>query len=329
MKSLLLAALGAGLTALAPVSFPGGESGIGFDDLGFAPSIQRVLVPGGRTGKLALIDPARQATEIVSGFSAGTAYGGGHGEGITSADEGRGVIFVTDRSAKQLNVIDEQSRKIVASASLGAGPDYVRYVSLTDEVWVTEPRAQGIEIFSLPESGTPKPFRSGFVQLPGRPEALVIDRVQERAYTNLWSDATIAIGPRARRVVGRWDNGCKGSRGLALDERRGLLFVGCAEGKVSVLSTAGGGQVGEAASGSGVDIIAYNPMLAHLYLPGGDSATMATIGISSDGKASVLGTVSTASDAHCVTTDDRSQVYVCDPRHGRLLVFKDSLPASK
>ena len=36
---------------------------------------------------------------------------------------------------------------------------------------------------------------------------------------------------------------------------------------------------------------------------------MATIGISSEGKASVLGMVSTARDSHRVTTDGRDQVY--------------------
>jgi hypothetical protein len=54
---------------------------------------------------------------------------------------------------------------------------------------------------------------------------------------------------------------------------------------------------------------------------------MATIGISADGKASVLGTVATARDSHCVTSDGRNQVYVCDPGHGRILVFRDALPA--
>ncbi len=30
--------------------------------------------------------------------------------------------------------------------------------------------------------------------------------------------------------------------------------------------------------------------------------------------------------AHCVTADDRDQVYVCDPADGEIIVFKDSLP---
>jgi len=328
MRHLVLAALTATLTALSPVSFPGAEGGIGFDDLGFAPSLHRVLVPGGRTGKLMLIDPQTRRTEIISGFTQGAEYGGGHGEGITSADEGPGVIFVTDRSSKRLNVVAEQSGKIVATAPLGAGPDYVRFVAESSEVWVTEPRVQGIEVFSLPADGTPRPVHSGFIEVPGGPEALVIDHPHKRAYANLWSDRSVVIDLKSRKVTSRWPNGCKGSRGLALDGGHGFLFVGCEEGKVSILGTADGQQLGEASSGAGVDIIAYNPGLAHLYLPGGESATMATIGISSEGKGSVLGMVSTAKDSHCVTTDGRDQVYVCDPAHGRILVFKDSLPSS-
>jgi hypothetical protein len=44
----MLAASGA--ITLTPLALPGGESGIGFDDMGFAPSIHKVLVPAGRSG---------------------------------------------------------------------------------------------------------------------------------------------------------------------------------------------------------------------------------------------------------------------------------------
>jgi DNA-binding beta-propeller fold protein YncE len=328
MKSLIFAATVASLTAVASISFPGGEAGIGFDDLGYATAIDRVIVPGGRTGRLMLIDPATLKAETISGFSKDAEYAGGHGEGITSADEGHSFIFVTDRSSRRLSVIDEKTKKVVADAQLAAGPDYVRFVSETNEVWVTEPRAQRIEIFSLPEASTPTPAHVGFIDVPGGPESLVIDHSRSRAYTNLWSDKSIAIDVKDRKIVAHWPNGCKGSRGLALDERRGFLIVGCDEGMGSVLDVKRGTRLSEASSGSGVDIIAYNPRLAHLYLPAGDSATMATIGISSDGTVTVLGTVPTAHDSHCVAADDRDQVYVCDPRRGRILLFKDSLPAS-
>src|SRR5436190_13606239 len=48
---------------------PGGERGIGFDDLRFSPGMHRVLAPAGRTGKLDLVDPRSLAIESVDGFS--------------------------------------------------------------------------------------------------------------------------------------------------------------------------------------------------------------------------------------------------------------------
>jgi hypothetical protein len=318
------------VTALATLSsrpFPGGRHGIGFDDLSFAPTLRKVMVPGGRTGKLALIDPDSQNIEFISGFSEHTRYSGGHGEGITSSDAGRGLIYVTDRSARLLDIIHPNAKKIIARARLASGPDYVRFVSEANEVWVTEPGAERIEIFSLTASGPPAANHSGFISIPGGPESLVIGRGQ--AFTHLWRGNTLAIDIKNRSVVDRWPNGCKDSRGIALDEKRGLLFAGCDEGKVSVLDLKSGRIIGDASGGAGIDIIAYNQKLAHVYVPSADSGTITIVGVSSSGTPAVLKTVDTVDGAHCVTVDDRDQVYVCDPMHGKILVFKDTLPASK
>jgi DNA-binding beta-propeller fold protein YncE len=313
----------------ASVAVPGGAGGIGFDDLGFSSSLNKVLVPAGRTGTLALIDPQTKQVATIGGFASSQSFAGGHGEGITSVDEGKGALFVTDRTSKRLSVVDPASKSVVASAALASGPDYVRYVAETNEVWVTQPRAQGIEIFSLPATGTPQPAHAGFISVPGGPESLVIDHKRRRAYANLWKDTTVAIDLAGRKLVARWPNGCKGSRGLALDDDRGFLFVGCDEGKLQVLSLDTGKVLGSASSGDGVDIIAYNPKLAHAYLPGADSATMAVIGVSAAGAPSVLKTVKTAHGAHCAAADDRGGVYVCDPAAGAIIAITDTLPASK
>jgi hypothetical protein len=69
MKHLSTVFMVAALGALSPHPFPGGSQGIGYDDLGFAPTLRKVMVPGGSTGKLALIDPDTQNIEIIGGFS--------------------------------------------------------------------------------------------------------------------------------------------------------------------------------------------------------------------------------------------------------------------
>lgn len=311
------------------VRLPGGEAGIGFDDLGFSAMLGRVLVPGGRSGNLDLVDPATRGVTVVGGFSSQIRFGGGHGEGATSVDEGAGYLFATDRTSVTVNVIAPTEKKIVATARLAAAPDYVRYVDLTRELWVTEPDNDRIEIFRLEGSKPPRPVHAQFVAVKGGPESLVIDGSRGRAYTHLWEAMTLAIDLKSRAIVERWPNGCSGSRGIALDRSRGFLFAGCAEGKAVVLDVAHGGrQLGTARSGTGVDIIDYDANLGHLYLPGAGSQTLAILGVSDAGGLTLLGTLPTAPSAHCVVSDQKGNAYVCEPRKGRLLVLRDPYPAS-
>ena len=315
------------LTA-TPVPLPGGAAGIGFDDLGFSPTLKKLLVPAGRTGNLDLIDPRTSEVVPIGGFSSTGSFAGGHGEGTTSVDEGRGLLFATERTSASVVVVDAATRTIVARAALASESDYVRFVAPTGEVWITEPDKERIEIFSLPASGTPTPAHAAFITIPGGPEALLIDAARGRAYTHLWKGSTLAIDIRKREMVRTWTNGCDGSRGIAMDAKRGFLFVGCAEGKAVTIDLDKDGAVLDSLShGSGVDIISYNAELGHLYLPGGRSATMAILGVASTGRLTLLGTVKTANRAHCVVSDDQRQAWVCDPERGQLLLVRDSLPA--
>ncbi len=319
---LLLIAAAQPLTTLP---LPDGKGGIGFDDLGFSPTLHRVLAPSGRTGRLNLIDPTSQAIDSIEGFSKRGSFLSGHGEGTTSADFGHGLLFASDRGLKVVDIVDPKQKRIVGSAHLGGGPDYVRWVEGNSEVWVTEPGRKAIEYFKLEAGSHPKLVLGGTIGVADGPESLVVDATRGRAYTHTWHDSTMAIDLASHKQVAKWSNGCDGSRGIALDEKRGFLFVGCDEGKAVALDVAHEGKIlGTADSGKGVDIIAYSPGLAHLYLPGGDSATMAIIGVGAHGGLTILGTVPTASDAHCVTADDLGNAYVCDPSKGRLLVLADS-----
>ena len=311
------------------LEIPGGSGGVRFDDLQYSSVLGKVLLPAGKTGDLDLVDPHTLAVTAISGFSTGSAGKHRWGEGTTSVDEGAGLLFASDRTSRTVKVIDPASRKIVASAPLASGPDYVRFVAPTREIWVTEPGAEQIEIFRLPEGKAPTPVHEAVISVPGGPESLVIDAQRGVAYTNLWKDQTLAIDLRKRTVVSRWPNGCEGSRGLALDSADGWLFVGCAEGGASVLNVAQGGKVlDHLKAGEGVDIIAYDPSLRHLYVPGARSATLSILGISTAGKLSLLGTFPTEKGCHGVAAVG-GKAFVPDSRGGRLLVIVDPFPPAK
>lgn len=308
-------AWGATGSPAATITLPGGEHGIGFDDMTYSTALRRFIIPGGQAGSIFLVTPHSGEVTVIDHVS------DGHGKGITSATDGLGYIFVGNRSADEIVIVDPRTRRVVARQRLAAAPDYVRYVKALRELWVTEPDAEQIQIFQVHTDDTPHLEQGDKIHIPGGPESLVIDDRRGMAYTNLWSSKTLAIGLVGHRVVSRWPNSCADSRGLAFAPRMGLLFVGCKEGKAVSMDPADGGTIlSTAATAKGVDIIAYDGSTSRLYVPGGPSGTLTVLSVAPSGRLKPQASLHTATDAHCVVSDGHGTVYVCDPQHGRLLV---------
>jgi hypothetical protein len=213
---------------------------------------------------------------------------------------------------------------VTATAALAGDPDYVRWVASKREVWVTEPDKEQIEIFSLASVGPPRLARAGTIAVKGGPESLVIDTQRNRAFTHLWRGSTVPVDIATRAVGGAFPNGCKGSRGIALDSTRGMLFAGCSEGKAVVLDVDHGGKVLDSIqTPPGVDIISVNLSLHHLYVPAASDGSVSVLGVGGQGTLSRLGVFRAAKGAHCATGDDQRRVWVCAPETGSLLVFDD------
>ncbi len=307
------------------IALPGGQEGTGFDDLGFSAAIGKVLAPAGGTGNLDLVDPTTSAVTPISGFSV-EPWHGGHNDGVTSVAAHGGTLYATDRTTQTLRVVDAAQRTIVASVGLAAGPDYVRFVKATNELWITEPPGHQIEVLALGNGAAP-PAPTGTIAMPVGPESLVVDEAHGRAYANTWTDSTMAIDLHTRQIVAQWPNGCRRSRGLALDEARGFVMVACGEGAVSVLDVRSGAVLGHAqAAGVGVDIIAFAPSTHHLWAPSVRAEETTVFAVGDHGALRVVGAVSSPLGAHCVTTDAHGRGYVCDPRGGRLWSIPDPAP---
>lgn len=310
------------------VAIPGGEGGVRLDDYYFDRTLNRLVVPAGRTGRLLFIDPKSSGVSSMVGFPAPAPSAGPVSGGLTSADGVGGVIFTTDRTDRALYVVDGRKRAIIARSALASGPDYVRYVAPTKEIWVTEPKDKRIEIFSLaPSTGQfTVPVSSEFITSKDDEfEALAVDPARGRAYSNQ-GDKTVAIDLKTREIVATWPNSCKSGEGLALDAERGYLVVACREGMAVVLDVGREGNVlSSLPFGDGIDIIALAPETSRLFLPGAKSGTMAFVALSNEGKLTLLGQAETAKGAHCVATDNAGAAWVCDPNAGRLLRFTDRL----
>jgi DNA-binding beta-propeller fold protein YncE len=296
---------------------------IGLDDMYFSQSLGRVLVPSGRTGKIQLIDPATASiVDSIGGFATQAASTGERWTGPTSVDEAGKLLLVTNRSTHQLDVVDPKSKRILSAAPLEAGPDYVRNVPKTEEVWVTEPRVEKIEIFRLPP-GSSDVKHSASLEIKGGPEALVIDNTRAVAYTNIDGGKTLVIDLKSRAIIHEWSNGCEDAEGALLGDSGRFLFIACREGKVVSIDPDHGDVLSSMTTGAGVDIIAYNPKLRHIYAPGSKDAKITILSVSAKGELSIVQTLPGVEHGHCVVADDHDNFYVCDPNRAGLLVYHD------
>lgn len=330
--ALACVALGAPTTALAAaprapqavIPIPGGRHGIGFDDLGYAAPLDRVTVPAGAMGNLVLIDPATDALAIIPHVSASSAPGESHREGTTSAMYADGYLFASDHAPDAIVAIDPRRRVVVGRTPLAGGPDYVRYVARTHEVWVTEPDRQQIQVFRLVVGSRPILTPETVIHIAGGPESLEIDAARSRAYSNLWKGDTVEMDLTTHAVLATWPNTCKRSHGIAIDEAHDHVFVGCGGGKVVTLAPAEDGRVlASAHAGAGIDIISYDARLQHLYVPGAAAGTLTIFDAAPSGALKPLAVYRTAKHAHCVTHDRSGHVYVCDPADGTILRIDD------
>jgi DNA-binding beta-propeller fold protein YncE len=318
---LFVSVCGAACTSspeVQPLALPSGSPGIGLDDLRYSSAMGSVLVPGGRTGDLDVVDTHTYAVTAISGFSAEDGFDGGHDFGATSVEEVDGLLYVTDRTTERLYVVDPGSKQITRSVELSASPDYVRYTG-AGELWVTEPDAEQIEIFRLADLTS-----VGTVSVPGGPESLVIDRVRGRAYAHADGGLSVAIDLADRDIVETWSNGCTTPKGIALDADLGLLVVGCGEGTLVSMDVVAAGAIrGQLAFDGGIDVLGYDSLRHRVYAPAGKTGTLGIVHIAPGGALELSRSVATAAGAHCATTDGAGTVYVCDPAGGRLLVIAD------
>ena len=336
------------------------EAPISYDDFTYDAELNRVIIPGGETGEVALIDPKTMHTRLLSGFSHQTDSAVPV-IGTSSVAIARGYLFGLDQYTNTIKTVDLRTGNVVASTALQNAPDYIRYVSATGELWVTEKGLGQIEVFSVSNDNPPVLKSSDNISIPNGPEALIIDDARGLAFTNRPKQGlTDVIQVMTHSVIAHWGNGCSEARGMAIDGADGYLFVACREGKIVAMDINNDGyQVANQNYGSKLDFVAYNPHLHHVYLPSAASgivaifqlqvsvATPLTAGTNSPGAGSsaspsltseaspaptvntsleLLGTADTAPGSKCVTTDNDNNIWVCDPSGGRVFAIQDTLP---
>jgi len=208
---------------------------------------------------------------------------------------------------------------------MAAAPDGLIYIAATRELWATSgappigiPAAdRSIKIFSASPPMSLSP--AGKIPLPGSAEGYAVDNVHGRFYTNLEETGqTVASDVRKRAVVSTWRS-CDDPSGVAIDSKRGFVFVACND-HVIVLDTAHDGRVvGSIPTGAGVDNIDYTEDAGLLYVAAAEAAQLTVARIDDKGKPITMALVPTTKGARSVVAGTRGRAYLIDPVGGRIL----------
>src|SRR5215471_18604301 len=259
--------------SVKPIALPGANGLVMLDYIAYDNLNRRLWVPAGNIGSVDVIDGVTDHIERVDGFSVAQVELSGklRPVGPSSVAIGAGAIYVGNRADSKICVIDGRTlelRDCIAfappSAGMAAAPDGLMYIPATRELWATSgappigiPSADSsIRIFSASQPTRPTP--SGKISLPGSAEGYALDNMHGRFYTNIEETGqTVAIDVRKRTIVSTWRS-CNDPSGVAVDSKRGFVFVACGD-HVIVLDTAHDGSVaGSLATGGGVDNIDYD-----------------------------------------------------------------------
>lgn len=319
---------------VTPLPLPGAHGLVMLDYFAYDRNSRLLWVPAANTGSVDVIDTATDQIKRIEGFTVAQVEfrGKTRAMGPSSVALGDGVAYIGSRADSKICVIEAHTLKLgnciafaPGSAGLASAPDGLIYIAATKELWATSgappvgvPAAEkAIKIFSASPPTNLVP--SGKIPLPGSAEGYAVDNAHRRFYTNLEEvGQTIAINVKNREVVGKWRS-CDDPSGVAVDGKRGFVFVACID-HVIVLDTSDEGKtVGSVPAGAGVDNIDYAEETGLLYVAAQDAAQLTIARIEDSGKPVVLAVVPTAKGARSVVAGENGRAYLIDPLGGQIL----------
>jgi DNA-binding beta-propeller fold protein YncE len=294
----------------------------------------RLWVPAGNTGSVDVIDARTDEIKRVEGFPVKQVEFRGklRPVGPSSVAIGDGMVYVGSRADSKICAIDSHSLKLGSclefappSAGMAAAPDALIYIAVTHEVWATAgappvgvPAAdRSVQILSAAQPTNL--VRVGKIPLPASAEGYAVDNLHERFYTNLEETGqTVAIDVRQRKVVNTWRS-CNDPSGVAVDTKRGFVFVACSD-HVIILDTLHDGRVaGSIPTGEGVDNVDYDEDSGTLYAAAAEAAQLTIAQIDDRGNPMVTAIVPTTKGGRSVVAGANGCSYVIDPLGGRIL----------
>jgi YVTN family beta-propeller protein len=178
--------------------------------------------------------PNVDVIDLAKGERVGVVEGVERAHGIVIVPDGKRG-FATAGKSNKLVVFDPVTLKVTNQIDTGENPDVLLYVSSTKEVWSFNGKSKNVTCVdptSLEVKAT--------IVLEGKPELAVEQPDKGIVYVNYEDKSVVcAIDAKTHKVIDVHPLAPgEEPTGLALDAANGLLFAGCGNKKLVVISTA-------------------------------------------------------------------------------------------
>lgn len=254
----------------------------------------RLFVP--RSARVIVLDLSGDDLKLV-GEIADTP--GVHGVAL-DPKSGRG--FTSNGGDGSVTVFDLKSLKTLGKVKAGEGTDAIVFDPASGKVFAMNHKGGDITAFSA-DADFSQAVQTTAIPVGGTLEFAAVDEAGH-LYVNVEDkNQTVAIDTRAMKVTDRWDLGeGKEPTGLAIDVKKGLLFVTCHNEKLIVLDARTGKIVATLPIGKDVDGCAFDPERELAFSSNGDG-TLTLVSDRDAAHPAVVGAVATQPGARTIALD--------------------------
>jgi DNA-binding beta-propeller fold protein YncE len=277
----------------------GGEGG--WDYVNFDPSSNRLYIARATRAMVVDVESGKLIGEIPD-------TNGIHGVAIVNK-LGRGVT--SNGKDNSATIFDLNTLKPIATVKTGEKPDAILYDKFSGYVLTFNGGSNTATVIDVE-----KVEHVATIELPGRPETGVSDG-NGKVYLNLEDIAHIVvIDMKTDKVVSDWKlEGCEEPTGLAMDRKNRVLFSGCHNQVMPILSADSGKQLATLPIGKGVDAVAFDPGTQLAFSSNGEG-TLTVVHEDSPEKFSVVENVQTQPGAKTMTLDPESHnIYLVSAKY--------------
>ena len=194
----------------------------------------------------------------------------------------------------------------------GANPDAIGYDAASGRVFTFNGRGESM---TAVDARTGKVVRT--VPLGGKPEFVAFTG-RGGLFVNIeTTNELVAVNTQTLAVTARYKiAGCDEPSGLAIDQARGRLFVGCGNKVMTVHDAASGRQLATLPVGQGVDAVGFDAGTGDVFVSAGDG-TLTVVRDAGGDKWQVAQTVQTKRGARTLAVDPaHHRVYVVTAEFG-------------